>query len=268
MTAPDSSPTPPLAPALEMIGATIGSLVNTDAVVVELVNWKMEVGDYWAIGGLQASGKSDFLAAAAGIMPPLRGALRVFGQELGLGFEHELMPTRLRVGLVFDGGRLLSHLTILENIALPIRYHQRHTSAEAEARIQALLDLTGLKAWADRTPGAMRRNLQQRVGLARALALKPEMLLLDNPLSGLDPRDSAWWLDIIDQLCAGHSIMDGRPMTLAVTDDNFAPWRDRARQFALLKNKSFMLLGGRSELLASTDPLVQELLHTEQLAMP
>src|SRR5437667_6099869 len=98
--------------ALEMVEATVGSLVYADVAVLEEVSWKVMEGDYWAIGGLQASGKSDFMATAAGIMRPLRGTHRVFGQELGAGFEHELMPTRLRLGLVFEGGRPLHHLTV------------------------------------------------------------------------------------------------------------------------------------------------------------
>jgi len=135
--------------------------------------------------------------------------------------------------------------------------------AEARPMVDSLLEVIGLSGWAERMPGDMRPNLRQRVGLARALALKPEILLLDNPLTGLDPRDTAWWLDLIDQLCAGHPIVDERPMTLVVTHDSFRPWRDRARQFALLKDKTFVVIGGRSELATSPDSLVQELRRTE-----
>jgi len=249
--------------ALEMVDVSVGSLVYADTVLLEGVNWKVAVGDYWAIGGMQASGKSDLMATAAGIMRPLRGTFRAFGQELGAGFEHELMPTRLRLGLVFDGGRLLNHLTIAENIALPLRYHKNLSMAEAEAQTEALLELAGLSTWAARAPGALRRNSQQRAGLARALALKPEVLLLDNPLTGLDPRDSIWWLDLLDQLCAGHAIMDGRPMTLAVTGDNLRPWRERARQFGILENRTLTAIGSRSDLGASGNALVHELLRSE-----
>jgi len=252
-------------PALEMIDVSIGSLVNSEVVVLKGVNWKVAAGDYWAIGGLQATGKSDLLATAAGIMPPLRGGFRVFGQELGAGFEHELMPTRLRLGLVFDGGRPLSHLTVEENVALPIRYHKNLGPVEIKAQTDALIEVTGLSEWAGRTRGALRRNLQQRVGLARALALSPEVLLLDNPLTGLDPRDSAWWLGFLDQLAAGHPVIGGRPLTLAVTGDNLRPWRDHARQFAMLNNQTFVSLGGPAELASHADPLVHELFRSELL---
>lgn len=261
------SETPNPVTALEMIHVTVGSVSHPDTVVLEDVNWKVAVGDYWVIGGLQASGKSDFLATAAGAMPPLGGTFRAFGQELGAGFEHHLLEARLKLGMVFGGGRLLNHLTIAENIALPIRYHHNLPVHEAEPRTHALLESIGLSGAADAMPGALRSNLRQRVGLARALALKPEVLLLDNPLAGLDPREIGWWLDFIDQLSAGHPIVDSRPVTLIVTDDNFRAWRERARQFAVLNNRTLVITGGRPELLASSDELVQELLKRELISI-
>src|ERR1700704_1120361 len=78
--------------ALEMVDVTVGSLASPEAVVLQGVNWRVAVGDYWVVGGLQASGKSDLLATAAGAMPPLHGVFRVFGQELGAGFDHEQLP--------------------------------------------------------------------------------------------------------------------------------------------------------------------------------
>src|SRR5512143_2846639 len=73
-------------PPLEMIAATLISLKDPELVMVENVNWRVETGDFWAIGGLQASGKSDFMAAAAGLLPPARGACRVFGREVAVAF--------------------------------------------------------------------------------------------------------------------------------------------------------------------------------------
>jgi ABC-type transporter Mla maintaining outer membrane lipid asymmetry ATPase subunit MlaF len=250
-----------------MIDVRVGSPTNAEAVVLENVNWKMAVRDYWAIAGLQGSGKSDLMVTAAGLMRPLAGIFKVFGHELGVGFEHETMSTRLRIGLVFEGGRPLHQMTVAQNVALPLRYHRNLTLEEAASQIEPLLQFTGLSDLADRSPGGLRRNLQQRVGLARALVLRPDILLLDNPLSMFDSRESAWWVDVLDQLAAGHPVTGGRPITLAVTDDNFRPWRERARQFATLREKKFIAIGGRSELASSTDPLVHEMLRPELLAM-
>lgn len=252
---PDSNPL-----AIEMIQATVTAIRSPEKVVLEGVDWSVAVGDYWVIGGLHASGKSDFMAVAAGIMPPARGVCRVFGRDLFAGPDHESLPTRLRIGMVFDGGQLLHHLTVAENVALPIGYHRNQSQTEINAQVDALLALTGLASAANERPGFIGRNRQQRAGLARALALRPEVLLLDNPLTGLDPRDVWWWLDLLDQLSAGHPILNGRPLTLAVTGDDLRPWRRRARQFAVLKEKSLIVLGNRPDLDGHPEPLLQELL--------
>ena len=249
--------------ALEMIDVTITALESPNRIVLENVNWSVATGDYWVIGGLHGSGKSDFVSLAASIMPAQRGIYRVFGQELRAGFEYEGLSARRRVGLVFDGGRMLNHLTIAENVALALRYHQNLTLAEASAPVEALLQLTELTARATAFPGDVSRNWQQRAGLARALALKPEVLLLDNPLTGLDPRDAIWWLDCLDQIAAGHPIVDGRPMTIVATADDLRPWKNRARQFAVLKNKKLIVLGNRSELAREETASFQELLGIE-----
>jgi ABC-type transporter Mla maintaining outer membrane lipid asymmetry ATPase subunit MlaF len=246
--------------ALEMMDVTVTSLKDPEQVVLEGVNWCVGASDFWAIGGLHASGKSDFMAVAAGIMPPARGTYRVFGRELVAGFEDERLAARLRLGLVFDGGQLVNHLTIAENIALPIRYHRDCSMTGCAQQVESLLQLTGLTLWADKLPSAMSRNRRQRAGLARALALKPDVLFLDSPLTGLDPRDAAWWLDLLGHLSAGHPIVDGRPLTLAVTADDFRPWKSRAHQFAVIKNKNLVVLGPRLEPVSPDEPLMQELL--------
>jgi ABC-type transporter Mla maintaining outer membrane lipid asymmetry ATPase subunit MlaF len=89
--------------------------------------------------------------------------------------------------------------------------------------------------------------------------MRPEVLLLDSPLSGLDPREANWWLDILGALSAGHPIV-GRPVTLAVTGDDLRPWRKRARQFAVLKDHAFVDLGNVSETDINRDPLLRDLL--------
>jgi ABC-type transporter Mla maintaining outer membrane lipid asymmetry ATPase subunit MlaF len=253
-------PSGPIYPALQMIDADIGSLKNTDIVVLHEVNWRVAVGDYWAIGGLQASGKSDLLSTAAGLMPPLKGTHLVFGQPVQAGYEPDQLPARLRVGMVFEGGRLLHHLTVAENVSLPLRYHTRTPLAESLVRSEALLDFVGLKQYAESLPGALSRNWQQRVGLARALALTPEILLVDDVATRLDPREAGWWLDILDTLAAGHELLDNRRMTLVATAADLRPFRNRARQFATVHEKRFIPFDQPLETILSTNAHLRELL--------
>jgi ABC-type transporter Mla maintaining outer membrane lipid asymmetry ATPase subunit MlaF len=89
------------------------------------------------------------------------------------------------------------------------------------------------------------------------------VLLLDNPLGGLDLRHANWWLAFLDQLSKGHSLLDGRKMTLVVTAADLSPWKGRARQFAILRDKHFVVLGNWSQLEAASSELIQELLTAE-----
>lgn len=246
-------------PAIEMRGVAVGSMRDPSTVVVEDVNWAVARGDFWVVGGLQGSGKSDFLLTTGGLMAPARGAYSFFGAPMPIFEEHRLSE-RLRLGIVFEGGQLFNHLTVSENVSLPLRYHRNLTEAEAELEVQEVLKLCELVPWADSTPGAFGRNWQKRVGLARALMLKPDVLLLDNPLAGLDLRHRGWWLNFLGQLSKGHESMNGRPTTLVVTADDLRPWQNRARQFAVLKNKRFVVLGAWDQLQAAGDELVHELL--------
>jgi ABC-type transporter Mla maintaining outer membrane lipid asymmetry ATPase subunit MlaF len=242
-----------------MIDVTVPRLRDPSATVLEAMHWAVAPGDYWAVGGLLGSGKSDLMALAAGLSRPLRGTLRVFGQELTARYEPDRPPALRKVGLVFDGGQLLHHLTLAENVALPLQYFPGES--EPTDRIRALLDLTGIEPWLEKLPGQVSRNWQQRIGLARALALGPEMLLLDAPLTGLDPREAAWWLDILESLSTGHPIAGGRPITIIVTADDLRPWIEHARQFAVLRDRTFISLGDRAAALENAEPLLQDLLR-------
>lgn len=232
----------------------------------ESIDWRVAAGDYWVIGGLPAAGKSDLLATAAGLQRPAQGRLFLFGQDTEHLGEEALLRERLRVGLVFaDGGRLFNHLTVAENVALPLCYHHNCPVAEVWEPVQAILELTGLTALAHNTPGVISRSWRQRTGLARALALKPELLLLDNPLAGLDPRQMRWWLNLLASLSAGHAIMDGKNVTLVVTAGDLRPWVEQGRQFALLQQNRFLPVGGKAELNASAEPSLRELLSAETI---
>jgi ABC-type transporter Mla maintaining outer membrane lipid asymmetry ATPase subunit MlaF len=253
-----AAPQPP-APVIEMRGVSVGAMRDQNTVVVESADWTVAAGDFWALGGLQGSGKTDFLLMTGGLMAPLSGTYRFFGQEMPI-FDEERLADRLQLGLVFDGGQLFHHLTVGENIALPMRYHRNLTVPESKDALLQMLELTELGPWADSTPGAINRNWQKRVGLARALMLRPRVLLLDNPLAGLDLRHRGWWLSFLSGLSKGHAWYGGQPVTVVVTADDLRPWRKRARHFAVLNNKRLQTLGTWEQVEKMADEHVQELL--------
>jgi len=141
-----------------------------------------------------------------------------------------------------------------------LRYHRDLVRGDLENSVKTILEATGLSPWAGRLPGTLGRGWQKRAGLARALVLQPEVLLLDNPLGGLDARHLQWWLDALRQLSAGHGLAEGRPMTLVVAAEDLRPWRNRAVHVAILQKGRFSSLGHQASLAGQTDPLVQELL--------
>jgi phospholipid/cholesterol/gamma-HCH transport system ATP-binding protein len=246
-------------PVIRMEGVAFSSLRDVSLVLGEGINWEVHAGDFWVIAGLQGTGKSDFLLLTGGLMPPTAGDYWFCGEKMPI-FEEARLKERLRLGLVFEGGRLFNQLTVRENIALPLRYHRNLTTAQAEAQVQALLEATELTAFAESAPAVLGRNWQKRVGLARALALKPELLLVDNPLGGLDLRHANWWLEMLGQLSRGEGLAEGKAITLVVTASDFRPWNGRARQFALLEKRQFRILGTWTQMEAAGDELVLELL--------
>jgi ABC-type transporter Mla maintaining outer membrane lipid asymmetry ATPase subunit MlaF len=246
-------------PVVEMTGLSVGAREEPDLPVLENVNWSVLAGEYWVIGGLHGSGKTDLLFLTAGLTPPLQGGYRLFGREIPPRGD-QFLAERLRVGLVFDGGQLFHQLTLEENIALPLRYHRDPARGNVDKTVKTILELTGLTAQAGRRPDQMGRAWRKRGGLARALVLRPEILLLDNPLGGLDSRHAQWWLDTLDQLSAGRGFCEGRAMTLIVTSEDLRPWRSRAAHLAVLRKGQFCPLGRHPQLGRLNDPLIKELL--------
>jgi ABC-type transporter Mla maintaining outer membrane lipid asymmetry ATPase subunit MlaF len=243
-------------PVIEMRGVTVAAMRDASFTVVENVDWSVTAGEFWVVAGQELSGKSDLLMLAAGLMPPAAGSYKLFGSDTK-GFGEAELAERLRVGFIFQGGQLFNQLTIAENVALPLRYQKNLTAAAAADEVSALLELMELTPLADVTPANVAVNWRQRAALARALILKPELLLLDNPLAGLGARHGQWWLRFLDQLSGG------RPVTVVVTADDLRPWQHARRNFALLHEKKFIPLGGWNEVETTGDSVVKELLASQ-----
>ena len=247
-------------PALEMRRLAVAAMKNPNITVAKDVNWTVQPGEFWVVGAPQHSGKSDFLMTIGGIMSPAEGEFSFKGEAMPI-FEEARMAHRLKLGFVFDGGQLIGSLTIAENIALPLRYHARMSAEAITNRVDELLALTELTSWADNTPVNVARSWRQRAGLARALALQPEVLLLDSPLTGLYLRHTAWWLGFLSELARGHSALAGQALTLVATADDLRPWRRHANRVACLSKRQLLVLGDWAAVEASDEPVVKDLLR-------
>jgi ABC-type transporter Mla maintaining outer membrane lipid asymmetry ATPase subunit MlaF len=244
---------------IEMRGADVGAMRDVTLTVVADVNWSVSPGEFWVVAGQQQSGKSDLLMLAAGLMTPQRGTCRVFGCDTETFGEAQLAE-RLRVGVVFAGGQLFNQLTVAGNVALPLRYQKNLSAAESARVVEVLLEMLELMPFANFTPSGLAANWRQRAALARALILKPELLLLDNPLARLGGRHRQWLLQFLDQLWRGHEWFGGRPMTIVASTDDLRSWRDTKKKFAVLHEKSFSVIGSWNEVASAPDHAVKELL--------
>jgi ABC-type transporter Mla maintaining outer membrane lipid asymmetry ATPase subunit MlaF len=236
-------------PVIELLDVAVGSPQQTEVAQIEGINWRVQRGEFWVIGGLHGSGKSNLLATAAGLQNPLSGVVKLFGRDASGLRERDLEEERRRIGLVFEnGGRTFSRLTVSENIALPLRYHGNLSEAEVESELRRLMEPMGLVDLAHSSSRTISSGWQQRAALARALALKPEVILFDQPLSSVETRQRRWWFDFLPKLFSGTALEGQKPMTIVLTTEDVQPWIGLGTHFAVLKNNRWQFLGNRAEL--------------------
>jgi ABC-type transporter Mla maintaining outer membrane lipid asymmetry ATPase subunit MlaF len=239
----------------------IPSRNDPTTIQVSAIDWLVRTGEFWVVAGLPGCGKSQLLEVVAGLTPPREGATAAYAAD-GAEMTDTGPPAPWKqVGLIFaDGGRPFNQLTVAQNVGLPLCYQRGCPLADVAPQVQQLLEWTGLAAYSERLPSHLNRGLRQRIALARALALEPSVLLLDNPLSGLAVSQARWWLDFLAHL--PHSTAPGFtvPAAVAVTTDDLRPWLGIGTNFALIDESHWRLLGGRAEVAASSDPVVKDLL--------
>ena len=256
MSAPSSSP-----PLVELAQVDAGYSQSPGAVIVESIDWSIGAGDFWVVAGLPGCGKSQVLQTAAGLLPPLTGRHQLFGRALADLPPREIERARRRVGFLFSGGgRLFAELTVAENVGLPLCYQRDCDLDAVQGPVDGLLALVGLSRVAREWPHQLSATLRQRVALARALALEPEVLFLDNPLSGLDAQQWRWWAGFVARLTAGDSTLPKRPTAVVVATDDLRPWLGPQRQYVLIERGRWWPQGEAGAVRASRSPGVRELL--------
>jgi ABC-type transporter Mla maintaining outer membrane lipid asymmetry ATPase subunit MlaF len=228
---------------VEAIGVDVLSRWN-QRVRVTGIDWKVLPGEFWVVGGPHGSGKSDLLMTVAGLHRPASGRLLIFGTDVTKASESEILQERLRIGFVFKGGgRMFNDQTVAENVALPVRYHYDWDSEQAREHVNAALEMTELTGMASEAAQSLGGDWQQRVGLARALALKPDALFLDEPAAGLEPRHRDWLRGFLAELTSGAIRVGGKKVTVVTATNDPGLWRQKGHRHAVIQDGHWQVLG-------------------------
>jgi phospholipid/cholesterol/gamma-HCH transport system ATP-binding protein len=223
--------------------------------VLNGVSLAVKRGETLAVLGRSGTGKSVLLRIIIGLEKPDSGTVRINGQDItGLVLD-QLGEIRMKMGFLFQHAALYDSLTVEENVAFPLQHHKREMSkSEQDDRINALLAEVGMENARGKMPSDISGGMQKRVGLARALALEPAILLLDEPTAGLDPISSSEIDDLVLKLQKEHQMA-----SIVVTHDLHSA-KTIADRLALLDKGNVVIEGSFEELQKSDNEFVKEFL--------
>ena len=215
--------------------------------VLNGVSLTVKRGETLAVLGRSGSGKSVLLKLIIGLEKPDSGSVRIHGDDIaGLALD-QIGEIRKKMGFLFQHAALYDSLTVEQNVAFPLQHHKKAmSSSEREDRVRQLLAEVGMLDGFEKMPSDISGGMQKRVGLARALALEPDILLLDEPTAGLDPISSAEINDLILKLQEEHHMA-----SIVVTHDLHSA-KTIADRLALL-NKGTVVIEGSFEQLQESD---------------
>ncbi len=222
--------------------------------VLKDLNLSIPTGQTTVIIGRSGGGKSVLLKHIIGLFRPDDGEIWVDGQDLVRMSEKELYKIRKRFGMLFQEGALFDSMNVGENVAFPIREHKQLKGSEIRKLVAEKLELVGLSGVEEKMPAELSGGMRKRVALARAMALEPDILLFDEPTTGLDPILTA----SIDRL-----IMDTQQrfkMTCVVISHDIQSVFQIAHNIAMLYEGKIIIEGTPQVFQESSDPIVREFL--------
>ncbi|MEU5883551.1 ABC transporter ATP-binding protein [Spirillospora sp. NPDC047279] len=227
-------------------------------VIWEDVSFTIPAGEISALLGPSGTGKSVFLKNLVGLLRPDRGHVFVGGGDVPRLRESELYDMRRKFGVLFQDGALFGSMNIYDNIAFPLREHTRKGESEIRRIVLEKMEMVGLSGAEAKLPGEISGGMKKRAGLARALVLDPEIILADEPDSGLDPVRTAYlnqlFVDLNTEMGATFLIVTHDIGTARVLPDNLG----------LLFRRGLVMFGPREMILSSTHPAVNQFFNARR----
>ncbi|MGH3739975.1 MAG: ABC transporter ATP-binding protein [Micromonosporaceae bacterium] len=216
-------------------------------------------GEISVLLGPSGTGKSVFLKTLVGLLKPDSGAIWIHDKNLPRLSERDLYEVRKMFGVLFQDGALFGSMTLYDNIAFPLREHTRKSEREVRDIVQEKMEMVGLLGAEQKLPGQISGGMRKRAGLARALVLDPEIILFDEPDSGLDPVRTAY----LNQLIVDLNQQIEATFLIVTHDINTA--RTLPDNIGLLYHRHLAMFGPREMLLCSEEPVVRQFLNAQRV---
>jgi phospholipid/cholesterol/gamma-HCH transport system ATP-binding protein len=220
--------------------------------VLNGISFQIERGESVAIIGRSGCGKSVLLKNIIGLMKPDSGEVLVDGENIVPMNERQLLRVRLKFGMVFQGAALFDSMTVAENVAFAFRRNKQMGQAEIAKRVARALEVVDLPGTENRSPAELSGGMRKRVGLARAIVYEPQIILYDEPTTGLDPIVS----DSIDYLML--RVRDHLNVTSVVVTHDMRSARRLGQHVIMLHKGNVHANGPPDQIFNSTDPIVRQ----------
>lgn len=221
------------------------------------VTLSLPAGQISVMLGPSGTGKSVFLKALIGLIKPDEGHIIIEGTDIATCSERDLYDIRKLFGVLFQDGAMFGSMNLFDNVAFPLREHTRKNESEIRDIVMEKMAMVGLTGTEDKLPGEISGGMRKRAGIARALVLEPEIILFDEPDSGLDPVRTAF----INQLIVDLNAQTEATFLIVTHDINTA--RTVPDNIGLLYHRHLSMFGPREMLLSSEEPAVRQFLNAQ-----